>query len=950
MVDPREEWFHVEIDLAAFIPGTYQIGFFFDTWDEIANNMRGWFVDDVWVYEGDGNTTDGKRYTLDVLINCGVDLSYFFSAMDEKGLAAPPSLEIFAPVVVCGPELDWTGEPNFVSDGVDPQVGDTMTNFEYRIQYRDRNNDAPAAGYPEVHILELGVDIPGSPFAMNPLSWVGGGGDYVAGRRYTYSTTLPVGSDYEYYFYAEDGGALANQTATLPGPLVTVPGDAPVLDWTGETNFISDGLNPETGDTTTTFEYRIQYSDADNDAPGAGYPEVHILDGGIDIAGSPFAMTPLSWVGANDDYVAGRRYTFSTTLPVGADYTYYFYAEDAVGRFNTTPTLPGPVVTPVGNDPPEAGDLTVDGFAPGTVGILHITSAFPTFAWSYTDPEAQAQTDYEVRVGTAPGLDDVWSPGPAGVPGLTVVYGGGPLMPGFDVYFGVRVMDDAQWSPWNETLFHVNAIPPAPTTPVNPPDAGSVDAGAGTTVGWTSGGPDMEGDTVTYYWEVSTDMAFTAIIASGSTTGNLSDGFDTTPSTTYFWRANATDGYGFSAYGNTPPGYWTFTTTATVNDPPTASFPGVDGYLDATSGIMHILSATPMLNWTYFDSLTLQTAYEIRVGTQTGFSDMWASGITTGAATSVAYGGTALADGTDYYFAVRVSDGTKWSNWTEVMFHTNAPPPIPTLDLPANGTTDVPPGSLDLEWNTVTDADGDTITYYWYLSEQSDFTPLEDEGSTGSTTDTTDVQATTTYYWMVEAYDGYEYSGSSEVFEFTTAADTGSIDGTVVDDATDDPIQGAIVELIDSNGDLVDTDTTSSLGAFSFTDLDFDTYSVRVTALGYNGHVEEDVIVSSGTPVTLAIRLTEKTEEELDWMLILIPLLIIIIIIVILMILLLKRRKKPEEAPPEEQPPAYYPEQPPQEAPPQQPEAQAPQEPQPPAEPEPQPVEPESPEPPPETE
>ncbi|MCK4454917.1 MAG: carboxypeptidase regulatory-like domain-containing protein [Thermoplasmata archaeon] len=948
-VDPSEEWFRVEIDLTAFIPGTYQIGFFFDTGDDVANAMRGWFVDDVWVYEGDANTTDGKRYTFDTTLACGVDLSYYFSGMDEKGLDAAPTLEIFAPTVACGPELDWTGEPNFVSDGLDPQVGDSLTNFEYRIQYSDRNNDAPAAGYPRVHILELGADIIGSPFIMNPLSWVGAGGDYVAGRTYTYSTTLPVGSDYSYYFYAEDGGALTNQTATLSGPLVTVPGDAPVLDWTGEANFVSDGLDPEMGDTTVTFEYRIQYSDADNDAPGAGHPVVHVLDGGFDIVGSPFTMSFDSWVGAVDDYTAGAIYTHSTMLPVGADYSYYFYADDIVGRFNLTITLLGPVVTPVGNDPPEAGDLTVDGYSPGSVGILHITNAFPTFAWSYSDPEAQVQTDYELRVGSAPGLNDLWSPGPAGVLGLTEVYGGGPLVPGMDYYFGVRVMDDAQWSPWNETLFHMNAVPPAPTTPVDPLDASLVDAGTGMTVSWTPGGADLEGDIVTYYWEVSTDMGFAWINESGSTTGTTSTGFDTIPLTMYYWRVNATDWYGYSAYGNTPPGYWTFSTTAVVDNTPEARFPGVGGFLDGTGGILHVVSATPTLNWTYNDTEgSPQAEYEVKVGTQSGLGDMWSPGAVAQPNESVAYSGTPLVDGTDYYFAVRVNDG-RWGAWSEVMFHMNTPPPVPTLDLPDNGTADITPGSVDLDWSPVTDAEGDTITYYWYLSEQSDFTPLEDSGSTGSTDTTVDTQPDTKYYWKVEAYDGYEFGGSSTVFEFTTAPDVGSITGTVRDDATSEFIANAIVELLDSNDDVVDTDTTNLDGEFAFADVDFGTYSVRVTKSGYNDHLEEDVIISSGHLTrNLDIRLTEKVAEEFDWTLIWILLIVIIIIIAVLLILLMKRRKKPEEAPPAEQPIAAYPDQPPQQVPPQQPQPDVPPEQPPPAEP--QPVEPRPPEPPAESE
>ncbi|MFQ6106763.1 MAG: carboxypeptidase regulatory-like domain-containing protein [Thermoplasmata archaeon] len=1055
-VHPTGQWFQVEIDLSPFIPGTYQIGFFFDTVDTVANSFRGWFVDEVGVYEGDADTTDGKRYTFDTTLPCGGTYSYYFSGSDEKGLAATPTTELFAPAVQCVPALDWTGEPNYVTDGLDPETGNALTLFEYRIQYSDADNDAPAPGYPELHILDGGVDIPGSPFAMNLDVWVGAPGDYVAGAiynfvtnlpaspnyeywfyaedatfqsaqtpilqgptvnfdspvldwtaepnyvgdgldpetgdttttfeyriqysdadndapaagfpevhildagvdiagspfqmtflswvgavddyqagaRYSYTMTLPVGTNYEYWFYAEDGIGLSGQTAPLAGPVVNPPGAAPALDWTGEPNYVMDGLNPETGNDTTVFEYRIQYSDADNDAPAAGFPEVHILDAGVDIAGSPFQMTFLSWVGAVDDYQAGARYSYSTTLPVGSDYSYYFYAEDGIGLVGQTPTMSGPTVAPLGNDPPEATDLLVDSNLPGSAGILHITSATPMFEWGYSDPNGDAQTDYQVRIGTAPGLGDMWD-FTGGGPGLTVVYAGLPLADGTDYYFQVRVRDNVQWSLYNTTVFHTNAVPPPPTDPTVPLDGGTTNAGAGTTVSWTPGGPDPDGDTVTYYWQVATDQAFTNMVASGSTTSTTSGGFTTAISTTYYWRVNATDDYESSAYGNVPPGWWMFNTSTVVNDPPVASGPGVDGFLDGSGGIMHILSATPALNWTYLDPESVdQAEYEVRVGTQSGFSDMWSPGNVTGNANSVTYGGSTLADGTDYYFGVRVSDGEKWSDWVEVLFHMNTPPPIPTLDSPANGTADIVPGDIDLSWSSVSDAEGDAITYYWYLSDQSDFTPLADSGSTTSTTATITVQPETTYYWKVEAYDGYELSGNSTTSEFTTVSATGTITGTVLDDSNDEPIQGVTVELLDSNDDVVETDVTNLNGQFEFTDVDFGTYSVRVTKSGYEDYTETGVEISSSNPdEDLTIRLKKTVAPPIDWMLILIPLIIIIIIVVILLVLLMKR-KKPEEAPPAQPPPAaeqapvYYPpaDQPPAEAPPETPTTEVPPE------------------------
>jgi len=249
------------------------------------------------------------------------------------------------------------------------------------------------------------------------------------------------------------------------------------------------------------------------------------------------------------------------------------------------------IVNPA-NLPPEAGNFLVDTFPPASAGIMHILSSNPTFDWTYSDPELALQTDYEVRVGTGPGLNDMWAPGPAGGPGLSDVYGGAGLVGATDYYFAVRVHDGAQWSPWNETLFHTNGIPPAPASPVTPADASVIPANPTQTVTWTSGGPDPDGDAVTYVWEVSTDPGFATTIVNGAGPGTSSTPFATAPGTTYYWRAMAYDGWQYSAWTS-----WEFT----GNNPPEAQFPGVDGFLDATVGILHILNANPALNWTFFD-------------------------------------------------------------------------------------------------------------------------------------------------------------------------------------------------------------------------------------------------------------------------------------------------------------------------------------------------------------
>ena len=101
----------------------------------------------------------------------------------------------------------------------------------------------------------------------------------------------------------------------------------PLLSWTGETDYLSDGLNPEKGNTSTQFVYRVKYSSEDNYAPKDGYPRVHILKGGQEIAGSPFSMVKADT--SDTTYTDGKLYTYTETgLSTGEDYSYYFEAKD----------------------------------------------------------------------------------------------------------------------------------------------------------------------------------------------------------------------------------------------------------------------------------------------------------------------------------------------------------------------------------------------------------------------------------------------------------------------------------------------------------------------------------------------------------------------------------------------------------------------------------------------
>ena len=263
-----------------------------------------------------------------------------------------PLTPVSGPVVSNhAPVLDWTGEVNYIAAGLYPQSGDRNTNFVFRVKYTDADNQAPNTGYPKVYIKQGGADISGSPFSMNFVSST----TYIAGAIYTYTKNLTPGTNYTYYFAAQDSdGADASGTPMAEFDAPDVSNQAPALAWTSEANYSSGGLYPLKGAATDNYIFRVRYTDADNDAPDTGYPAVRIKKAGADISGSPFVMNHIT--GANN---TGAIYSLSKTLAAG-DYTYSFDALDLYGGQAAGEPLTeqaGPVV--IGAELPPAQEVKV---------------------------------------------------------------------------------------------------------------------------------------------------------------------------------------------------------------------------------------------------------------------------------------------------------------------------------------------------------------------------------------------------------------------------------------------------------------------------------------------------------------------------------------------------------------------------------------------------------------
>jgi len=114
---------------------------------------------------------------------------------------------------------------------------------------------------------------------------------------------------------------------------------------------------PDSGDTSTTFTYSVDYYDQDGDNPSAA--EVYV-------DGSPHTM---SFV-AGSGFQYHGTYQYQTTLPAGP-HNYYFSFSDAYGGSDTTETYSGPSVTGQGLAVTPSEGLTSSGteggpFTPST--------------------------------------------------------------------------------------------------------------------------------------------------------------------------------------------------------------------------------------------------------------------------------------------------------------------------------------------------------------------------------------------------------------------------------------------------------------------------------------------------------------------------------------------------------------------------------------------------------
>jgi hypothetical protein len=297
---------------------------------------------------------DGKIYWYSYIVPSLGSYSYRFEAMNQRGTIAVgvPTKFNNGPAIEAGnnpPQLKYF----YTNSGVSPNTGNPGSKFEYRIIYSDVDNHLPGYNYPILHLA-----MNGKPLNSIPMEAVDATDtNVVDGKIYRTIVTLAAIGRYTYRFDALDSKemkATGEPTMLKNGPNVQQLNTQPTLEVGFDNN---KGVNPAEGKKNTVFEWRVKYTDAENDQPLSGYPKIYIYKN--DKQYLLLSMTPVD--PKDNTYTDGKLYSIKRSLVEAAKYSYKIVALDIMRALTEQGPIQGPLVAASSPDDTLSEELSLTG-------------------------------------------------------------------------------------------------------------------------------------------------------------------------------------------------------------------------------------------------------------------------------------------------------------------------------------------------------------------------------------------------------------------------------------------------------------------------------------------------------------------------------------------------------------------------------------------------------------
>ncbi len=231
------------------------------------------------------------------------------------------------------PQLFWTLEENYETNGVHPINGISTDDYIFKISYTDTDNDDPRAGGNFIYLVLNGVN--------HSLTCVDE--NFVDGSIFQTTINGLNPMDHEYYFLCFDG----NYTVRFPSENASLPVInsrpeliIPYLNPSGG-NIYSGSVFPNFANATDPITFQVIYLDIDNHPPSSG-----LGSRGVVLDNVYHKMNPQEGQGFYYDgiYSNGEMFEISFQVNVGDDHSHYFEFTDSMGATNYSTPIQGPVI------------------------------------------------------------------------------------------------------------------------------------------------------------------------------------------------------------------------------------------------------------------------------------------------------------------------------------------------------------------------------------------------------------------------------------------------------------------------------------------------------------------------------------------------------------------------------------------------------------------------------